>query len=90
MSGVEKLTEKLDDLKIVAEEASTEETVVTSFETRAPATSLQELSQQSSLSLGFLFDETMILHRSHKHFHVERPERIMAIYYRLYESKLLH
>lgn len=38
---------------------------------------------------GYCYDEEMVLHRSHKDYHVERPERIMALYFRLTETKLI-
>jgi len=38
---------------------------------------------------GYCYDEEMVLHRSHKDFHVERPERILALYFRLTETKLI-
>lgn len=31
----------------------------------------------------------MVLHWSHHEFHVERPERILALYFRLTETKLI-
>jgi len=31
----------------------------------------------------------MVLHKSHKEFHVERPERILCLYFRLAETGLL-
>ena len=33
--------------------------------------------------VGVIFDEEMILHKSHKDYHPERPERVMAIYLNL-------
>ena len=38
---------------------------------------------------GYCYDEEMILHKNHKEFHVERPERIMALYFRLTETNLI-
>lgn len=33
--------------------------------------------------VGVVFDEEMLLHRSHRDHHPERPERAMAIYLNL-------
>jgi histone deacetylase 6 len=33
--------------------------------------------------VGVIFDEEMILHKNHKDYHPERPERVMAIYLNL-------
>ena len=33
--------------------------------------------------VGMIFDEEMILHKNHKDYHPERPERVMAIYLNL-------
>ena len=35
------------------------------------------------MRIGVVFDEQMLLHKKHRMFHVERPERIMAIYLNL-------
>lgn len=41
------------------------------------------------MRIGVVFDEQMLLHRKHRVFHVERPERIMAIYLNLIKKDLL-
>lgn len=38
---------------------------------------------------GYCYDEEMVLHRRHGQYHVERPERILCLYFRLSETGLL-
>jgi acetoin utilization deacetylase AcuC-like enzyme len=38
--------------------------------------------------VGVVYDELMMLHRNHNHFHPERPERIMAVYLNLVKKEI--
>lgn len=40
------------------------------------------------MRIGVVFDELMMLHREHREDHVERPERVMAIYLNLVKKQL--
>jgi len=37
--------------------------------------------------IGVIFDEEMLLHKSHRDYHPERPERLMAIYMNLLKKE---
>ncbi len=39
--------------------------------------------------VGYVYDDFMLLHRSHKVDHMERPERLMAVYLNLIDKQLL-
>jgi len=40
--------------------------------------------------VGYVYDDFMLLHRSHKIEHMERPERLMAVYLNLVDKQLLN
>ena len=42
--------------------------------------------QKAKPKVGVVFDEEMLLHKSYKVYHPERPERIMAIYLNLVQK----
>ena len=49
----------------------------------------REKESKEKLQVGYVFEEELSLHKSHKKEHVERPERIWSIYLRLQKLGLL-
>ena len=45
--------------------------------------------QPKKQRVGYVYDDFMLLHRSHKIEHMERPERLMAVYLNLIDKQLL-
>mmetsp|Transcript_2258 Transcript_2258/g.1599 ORF Transcript_2258/g.1599 Transcript_2258/m.1599 type:complete len:107 (+) Transcript_2258:170-490(+) len=48
----------------------------------------QTQQQVQKPKVGVVFDEEMLLHKSHGQYHPERPERLMAIHLSLTENGL--
>ena len=45
-------------------------------------------NQKKETKTGVVYDEIMLLHRSHRESHPERPERLMAVYLNLVKKDI--
>ncbi|CAI2367172.1 unnamed protein product [Moneuplotes crassus] len=50
---------------------------------------IKELEMKAKLKVGYVFEEDLSLHKSHRVSHVERPERIWSIYLQLLKAGLI-
>ena len=46
-------------------------------------------AQARKPKVGYVYDDQMLLHRQHRGWHPERPERLMSVYLNLVKSGLL-
>lgn len=49
---------------------------------------MRAAAAKKEVKTGVVYDESMLMHRSHQYFHPERPERVMAVYLNLVKKDL--